>query len=307
MHEITLADNKVSSIILGTMRIAEKSNIEVLELLNTALENRINFIDTADIYGGGKCEELLGEAFTADSSLREKFTLQSKCGIRKDGAFTWYDFSKVHILEAVNSSLQRLKTDYLDVLLLHRPDALMEPEEIAEAFDILEGEGKVRHFGVSNMNPAMIELLKKNIRQPLIVNQLQLSAAFTPAIDSGFHMNMEDNAAIVRSSSILEYCRLNDIVIQTWSPLQYGYLQGTFIDDDKYLALNSILDRIAREKGCTKAAVALAWIKRYPAAIQTVIGTTNPEHIREASGAMNINISKHEWYEIYLAAGKNMP
>lgn len=215
---------KASAIALGCMRIADKSVKEVAELINTALEEGINFFDHADIYGGGKSEEVFAEAIDMKPSIREKIIIQTKCGIRKG----YYDFSKEHILKSVDGSLKRLKTDYIDVLLLHRPDTLMEPEEVAEAFSILHSSGKVRNFGVSNFNPMQIELLSKYLNQKLIINQLQFSIMHTGMIDSGFNVNMKVDQSIDRDGSVLEYCRLKNITIQAWSPFQYGFFEGTF-------------------------------------------------------------------------------
>ncbi len=299
---------KVSELIIGLMRIGEMSVKEVTELIQTGLEEGINFLDLADIYAGGKSEELVGKTFAENPGLREKVFLQSKCGIRIDSDFTYFDFSKEYILEAVDKILTRLQTDHLDSLLLHRPDALMEPEEIAEAFDILYKVGKVRNFGVSNMTPMMMELLKKEVKYPICANQIQLSCAVTQVFDAGFHMNMQCNAGIMRDGGgILEYCRMNKIPIQAWSSLQYGYFQGVFLGSEKYPELNAVLERIAKEKGVTSMAIALAWILRYPGATQAVVGTTKPARIHEAAKAGEIQMTKKEWYEIYLAAGNDLP
>ena len=303
--------DKVSQVIIGLMRIgvpdATLSVKEVAALVETGLEEGINFLDIADCYHFGKSEEILGGAFAENPGLRDKVFLQSKCGIVKDPDFVWFDFSKKHILEAVDASLKRLQTDRLDCLLLHRPDALMEPEEIAEAFTILHENGKVRNFGVSNQNPAMLELLKKYVTFPIETNQLQLSCAFTPAIDAGFHVNMQDDAAVMREGGVFEYCRLHDIVIQAWSSLQYGYFGGVFLGSDKYPKLNAVLERIAKEQDVTPTAVALAWILRYPGRMQAVIGTTKPARVREAARACDVTLTKKQWYEIYLSAGNRLP
>ena len=307
MKTVEIGGRQVSEIVLGTMRIAQMSGDEVAALLGVGLDCGIDFIDTADIYGNGRCEELLGAAFTQNKGLREKVFLQSKCGIRLGADFNWFDFSEEYILGAVDTSLQRLQTDHLDTLLLHRPDALMEPDEIAKAFTKLEKSGKVLQFGVSNMNPGMIELLKKEVRQPIVVDQLQFSCAFTPALNAGFHVNMEDDAAIMRDGGIFEYCRLHGLVIQAWSSLQYGYFAGSFIGNSSFQKLNAVLERIAQERNATPAAVALAWILRYPGAVQAVIGTTSTKHMEEAAAASEIELTRHEWYEIYLSAGNALP
>ncbi|VJJ91650.1 aldo/keto reductase family oxidoreductase [Streptococcus pneumoniae] len=308
MRYITLGqdDKELSEIVLGMMRIKDKSVKEVEELVETALSVGINAFDLADIYGRGRCEELLGLVLKNRPDLREKMWIQSKCGIRIE-EFTYFDFSKDYIIKSVDGILQRLKIDHLDSLLLHRPDALMESDQVAEAFDLLYKQGKVRNFGVSNQNPMMMEFLKKDVKQPLAVNQLQLSAAFTPGFESGFHVNMEDSQAAMRDGSIFEYCKLHDVVIQAWSVLQFGYFRGNFVGNEKFQALNQVLDRLAIKYGVTPSTIAISWILRYPAKMQAVVGTTNPKHLREVSQAANFSLTRKEWYEIYLAAGNNLP
>ncbi|MGK8609577.1 aldo/keto reductase [Streptococcus pneumoniae] len=308
MRYITLGqdDKELSEIVLGMMRIKDKSVKEVEELVETALSVGINAFDLADIYGRGRCEELLGLVLKNRPDLREKMWIQSKCGIRIE-EFTYFDFSKDYIIKSVDGILQRLKIDHSDSLLLHRPDALMESDQVAEAFDLLYKQGKVRDFGVSNQNPMMMELLKKDVKQPLAVNQLQLSAAFTPGFESAFHVNMEDSQAAMRDGSIFEYCKLHDVVIQAWSVLQFGYFKGNFVGNEKFQALNQVLDRLAIKYGVTSSTIAISWILRYPAKMQAVVGTTNPKHLREVSRAANFSLTRKEWYEIYLAAGNNLP
>ncbi|HGL1303090.1 TPA: aldo/keto reductase family oxidoreductase [Streptococcus pneumoniae] len=308
MRYITLGqdDKELSEIVLGMMRIKDKSVKEVEELVETALSVGINAFDLADIYGRGRCEELLGLVLKNRPDLREKMWIQSTCGIRIE-EFTYFDFSKDYIIKSVDGILQRLKIDHLDSLLLHRPDALMESDQVAEAFNLLYKQGKVRDFGVSNQNPMMMELLKKDVKQPLAVNQLQLSAAFTPGFESAFHVNMEDSQAAMRDGSIFEYCQLHDVVIQAWSVLQFGYFKGNFVGNEKFQALNQVLDRLAIKYGVTSSTIAISWILRYPAKMQAVVGTTNPKHLREVSQAANFSLTRKEWYEIYLAAGNNLP
>ena len=308
MRYITLGqdDKELSEIVLGMMRIKDKSVKEVEELVETALSVGINAFDLADIYGRGRCEELLGLVLKNRPDLREEMWIQSKCGIRIE-EFTYFDFSKDYIIKSVDGILQRLKIDHLDSLLLHRPDALMESDQVAEAFDLLYKQGKVRDFGVSNQNPMMMELLKKDVKQPLAVNQLQLSAAFTPGFESGFHVNMEDSQAAMRDGSIFEYCQLHDVVIQAWSVLQFGYFKGNFVGNEKFQQLNQVLNRLALKYSVNPSAIAIAWVLRYPAKMQAVVGTTNPKHLREVSQAANFSLTRKEWYEIYLAAGNNLP
>lgn len=297
---------EISEVILGLMRISEMTVDQVEELIESALAVGINAFDIADCYGHGECERILGEVLKRRPDLREKMWIQSKCGIRMED-FTYFDFSKEHILESVDGILERLGVDYIDSLLLHRPDALMEPEEIAEAFDILKAQGKVIDFGVSNQNPMMMELIKKDVKQPLVANQLQLSAAFTPSFDAGFHVNMKQDAGIVRDSSIFEYCRLNDVVIQAWSVLQFDYFGGVFLGSEKYPELNRVLERLAEKYQVTPSAIAIAWVLRYPAQMQAVIGTTKSERVAQAAKAADIVLTRKEWYEIYLAAGNDLP
>lgn len=297
---------ELSEIVLGMMRISDKSVKEVEELVETALSVGINAFDLADIYGRGRCEELLGQVLNNRPDLREKMWIQSKCGIRIE-EFTYFDFSKDYILESVDGILKRLQVDYLDSLLLHRPDALMEADQVAEAFEILHNSGKVRDFGVSNQNPMMMELLRKEVKQPLMINQLQLSATFTPSFDAGFHVNMEGDKAAVRDGSVFEYCKLNDMVIQAWSVLQFGYFKGNFVGNEQFQALNQVLNRLAQKYGVSPSAIAIAWVLRYPARMQAVVGTTNPKHLLEASKASNLTLTRKEWYEIYLAAGNDLP
>ena len=297
---------EVSEVVLGLMRISEMTVDQVEDLIESALEVGINAFDIADCYGHGKCEQILGEVLKRRPDLREKMWIQSKCGIRME-EFTYFDFSKEHILEAVDGILERLNVDYIDSLLLHRPDALMEPAEIAEAFDLLKSQGKVIDFGVSNQNPMMMALIQKDVNQPLVANQLQLSAAFTPSFDAGFHVNMKQEAGIVRDSSIFEYCRLHDVVIQAWSVLQFDYFGGVFLGSEKYPELNHVLNRLAEKYHVSPSAVAIAWVLRYPAKMQAVIGTTKKARVAEAAKAAESQLTRKEWYEIYLAAGNDLP
>lgn len=297
---------EVSEVVLGLMRISEMTVDQVEDLIESTLAVGINAFDIADCYGHGKCEQILGEVLKRRPDLREKMWIQSKCGIRME-EFTYFDFSKEHILEAVDGILERLNVDYIDSLLLHRPDALMEPAEIAEAFDLLKSQGKVIDFGVSNQNPMMMALIQKDVNQPLVANQLQLSAAFTPSFDAGFHVNMKQEAGIVRDSSIFEYCRLHDVVIQAWSVLQFDYFGGVFLGSEKYPELNHVLNRLAEKYHVSPSAVAIAWVLRYPANMQAVIGTTKKARVAEAAKAAEIQLTRKEWYEIYLAAGNDLP
>ena len=294
---------KGSEISLGMMRISGMSLSEIDSLVKTAMDSGIDFFDHADIYGGGKCEEMFADAIGMNNTIREKMIIQTKCGIRK-GQF---DFSKEHILNAVDGSLKRLKTDYIDVLLLHRPDTLVEPEEVAEAFDTLEKAGKVKYFGVSNQKPLLIELLKKYVKQDIIINQLQLSVTNTGMIDNGLNLNMKNNASVNRDSDVLEYCRLHDITIQPWSPFQYGFFEGAFLGNDKFAELNKTIDKYTKKYNITNSAIAIAWLLRHPAKMQPIIGTTNETRVKEICKASDITLTREEWYEIYLSAGNILP
>ncbi len=305
MNKIKIArcDLDASEISLGCMRISSLSNQDIATLIHTALDEGINFFDHADVYGGGKSEEKFAEALDMTPRLRDTMILQTKVGIRK-GSF---DFSKEHILEAVEGSLKRLRTDHLDVLLLHRPDALVEPEEVAEAFTILQDSGKVMYFGVSNQNPMQIELLTKFVKQPIIINQLQLSITNTGMIDAGINVNMKIDASIDRDGSILDYCRLKEITIQPWSPFQYGFFEGVFLDHDKFPELNAQINAVAASRGVTNTAIAIAWLLRHPARMQPILGTTNPTRVKDACKASDVKLTRQEWYDIYLAAGNTLP
>lgn len=305
MKTIKLSDSNItaSNIVMGCMRISQLSNKDAERLINTALDEGINFFDHADIYGKGESETRFSEAIQMNEAIREKMIIQSKCGICSG----FYDSSKEHILASVDNILKRLKTSYLDVLLLHRPDALIEPEEVAIAFDQLASDGKVKYFGVSNYNPMQIELLQKYVSQKLIVNQLQLSVVHTPMIDSGMAVNMHIDQAISRENSILDYCRIHNMTIQAWSPFQKGFIEGPFFEDKKYAEVIEVIDRIAAKYGVTRTAVAVGWITRHPANIQVILGTTKPERITEGCKGSEIPLTREEWYEIYKAAGNMVP
>ncbi|GMA52554.1 aldo/keto reductase [Alicyclobacillus contaminans] len=294
---------EVPVVAVGCMRIHTLDKPAAERFVRTALEQGANFFDHADIYGGGSCEEIFAEAIHMNDDVREQVILQSKCGIRKG----MFDFSKEHILTSVDGILKRLKTDYLDVLLLHRPDALVEPEEVAEAFDLLESTGKVRYFGVSNQNPMQIQLLKKFVKQPIVANQLQLSITNATMISNGMNVNMENDAAINRDGSVLDFCRLHDITIQPWSPFQYGFFEGVFLGNDKFPELNRKINEIAAKYEVSNTTIAIAWLLRHPANMQPVIGTMNTERLKDCCKASEIRLTREEWYEIYRAAGNVLP
>lgn len=296
-----------SEISLGMMRISNMALKDIDALVKTALDNGINFFDHADIYSGGKCEEMFADAIGINPSIREKFIIQTKCGIRKG----FFDFSKEHILNSADASLKRLKTDYIDVLLLHRPDTLMEPEEVAEAFAALKKSGKVKFFGVSNQKPYQIELLQKYLNSvdiEIIINQLQFSAAHTGMIDSGINVNMTSPGSVNHDGDILEYCRFREITIQPWSPFQYGFFEGSFLGNfEKFPKLNEVIDIYAKQYNVTNSAMAIAWILRHPAKMQPIVGSTNKTRVSEICKASDINLTKKEWYDIYLSAGNILP
>lgn len=301
-----------SNLVMGCMRLKGKTIKEAEPIIQTALEEGINFFDHADVYGSdnakGECEEIFSKAIhLSDASIREKIFVQSKCGIVK-GSTDSYDFSKEHILKATDGILSRLHTDYLDFLVLHRPDTLMEPEEVAEAFDKLYKDGKVRHFGVSNQNPMQVELLQKYVPYKLEVNQLQLSVVQCPMIDTGLAANMDIPQSFDRSGFVLEYSRLHDMTIQAWSPFQQGFFDGPFLGDtEHYAKLNEVIDRIAAKYEVTNTAIAVAWLTRHPANMQVILGTMNPQRMKDACKGSDIPLTRQEWYEIYQASGKLLP
>ncbi len=305
MKKIALGKSnlQVPNIAIGCMRINGIEFQKAEEFVQRSLELGANFFDHADIYGAGECESIFSKAVHMTPQIRETMILQSKCGIRKG----MFDFSKEHILNSVDNILKRLNTEYLDVLLLHRPDALVEPEEVAEAFDQLEQSGKVRHFGVSNQKPMQIKLLQKYVKQPLVANQLQLSITNANMISNGLEVNMLTDSAIDRDGSILDFCRLNDITIQPWSPFQYGFFEGVFLDNDKFPELNRVINEIADLYSVTNTTIATAWLLRHPANMQPVIGTMNIDRLEDVCKASELYLSREEWYKIYLAAGYILP
>ncbi|WP_125705744.1 aldo/keto reductase [Lacticaseibacillus daqingensis] len=305
MKKINLGPSglQVSAVALGVMRITKLDLAQATALLDTAYTSGINFFDNADIYAGGEAETLFGAALKNASFKREDVLVQSKVGIVPGKR---YDFSKAHIIESVDGSLKRLGLDYLDVLLLHRPDALLEPDQVADAFNALQNAGKVRNFGVSNVNPGQIELLKSAVSQPLVANQLQLSLMHTGMIDAGIHVNMTDDRSFDHDGGILEYSRLHNMTVQAWSPYQYGFFEGVFIDNPKFPELNAALDKLAAQYHTNKSAIASAWLTRLPGT-QVIAGTTNAKRLADIAEAGNIRLEAQEWYDLYLAAGNDLP
>lgn len=304
MYNIKLgkSDLSVPTVAVGCMRIAEMEENNLNSFIDTALENGANYFDHADIYGRGKCEEVFGK--TIKRFNREDIIIQTKCGIVPGKMF---DFSCEHIIKSVEGSLKRLDTDYIDVLLLHRPDALVEPEEVARAFSELKSTGKVRHFGVSNQNPYQMMLLEKYLDMPICANQLQFGIMHSSMIQSDINVNMYNESAVNRDGGVLDFCRLNDITIQPWSPMQYGFFEGCFLDNDKFPELNNVIEKIADRYSVSKTTIAIAWILRHPAKMQPVTGTTNIKRLTDSLKATQINLTREEWYKIYKAAGNILP
>ncbi len=311
MKRFTLPGTEIvaPNVVLGLMRIAEKSDEGIRELVRAGRDAGIDFIDHADIYGRElhECERRFAEAMRLSPSERAEYTIQTKTGIVRNGPY--FDFSYEHIIESVNGSLAALDTDYIDILLLHRPDALVEPEEVARAFDELEAAGKVRAFGVSNHTPRQIDLLKKFVRQPIVANQLQLSITHAPIVTQGVAANMvaEGQSLTLDGGGIVDYCRLNDITVQAWSPFQAGFFTGVFLGSPEYSELNAVIDRLAAAYGVPAIAIATAWITRHPANMQVVLGTTNPERVTGAAKGSDIPLTRAEWYELFRAAGHIVP
>ena len=306
MINVVNGPQNASAIILGCMRMPALSVEQAAAMIRTAAEEGVNFFDHATCYGSGEAETRFGDAFPLTGLKREDVYIQSKCGLYFDRKeFSW---SKADILDSADGILRRLKTDYLDALLLHRPDLLFDPEEVAEAFDELHRAGKVRHFGVSNVTPGQLELLKKYVKQPLVFNQLQFSLEQSQLIDNGLYLNnLTTERSVVRDNGVLDYCRLHDITIQAWSPLQFGMFKGCFVDHPDFPELNKALGEIGEKYGVSKTAVAIAWILRHPAKMQAIAGTMNPDHLRDICAAAGVTLTHQEWYQLYLASGKFLP
>ncbi len=313
-YTIPNTDLKITRIAYGCMPLGgswdssqpihAETRKKALAAIQAALDGGINFFDHADIYCSGKSEEVFSNLWQVSPGIRSRIFVQSKCGIRRNQ----FDFSYTHIIEAVEGSLIRLKTDYLDVLLLHRPDALVEPEEVARAFDELHTAGKVRYFGISNHTAAQIELLKKNVLQPLLFNQVEFNLIHTHFLDEGIHFNQDQPDHPLRNEGTIEYCRLHDITLQAWSPLAWGKLTGrpgvTLSESEQKTA--ALLNEMAQAKGVSREAILVAWILRHPAHIQPIIGTTNPERIQASCQADSVELTRSEWYQLFIA-GRGAP
>ena len=297
------------NVVLGLMRIADKSDDEIRTLVSTARDAGIDFFDHADVYGTRmhECEERFANAMRMSPAERADITIQTKAGIVREGPY--FDFSYERIMSSVEGSLLALQTDYIDILLLHRPDALVEPDEVARAFDELEAAGKVRAFGVSNHTPRQIDLLKTAVTQPLIANQLQLSITHAPIVAQGVAANMHglDQSVTLDGGGILDYCRINHITVQAWSPFQAGFFTGVFLGSPEYVELNAVIDRLAAHYDAPPIAIATAWITRHPAQMQVVLGTTTPQRVADAALGSDIALTRPEWYELFRAAGYRVP
>ena len=301
-------DIEVPNVVLGLMRIQDKTDDEVRTLVRTARDAGITFLDHADVYGDDLhgCERRWAEATALSPAERDEWVVQSKAGIVRDGPY--FDFSYDHLVESVHGSLEALRTDRLDVLLLHRPDALVEPEEVARAFSDLHAAGKVRAFGVSNHTPGQIELLRRYVDQPIVANQLQLSITHAPLVAQGVAANMAAlDQSVVRDVGTLDYCRLHDITVQAWSPFQAGFFTGVFLGSPEYPELNAVIDRLAAAYDVPPIAIATAWITRHPARMQVVLGTTSPERVAGAALGSDVPLTRAEWYELFRAAGYTVP
>lgn len=310
MKTVPFASATAPALIAGMMRIKDKDEAHIRDLYRTVREAGIDFFDHADIYGGSMhfCEGRFADALQLSSSERAEITLQTKCGIVPGENGTMFDFSYEHIMRQVEGSLRALRTDYIDVLLLHRPDILVAPDEVARAFDELEAAGKVRSFGVSNHTPRQIDLLRTAVRQPIVANQLQLSLPHAPMLAQPVTMNMAGtDQSIDRDGGIVDYCRINDITIQAWSPFQAGFGLGVFLGDPAFAELNAVIDRLAATHGVTPTGIVIAWISRHPAGMQTVLGTTTPQRVRDAAAGADLQLSRAEWYELFRAAGYQVP
>ena len=296
-----------SAIILGCMRMPALSIDQAEKMIQTAVELGVNFFDNATCYGeDGEAEKRFGDAFKQSGLKREDVIIQSKCGLRFER--NEFDWTKENILTSVDESLSRMKLEYLDALLLHRPDLIFEPEQVAEAFDILAKNGKVRYFGVSNVPPMELELLKRYVKQPLVFNQVQFSLEQSQLIDQPLYMNnLTTERSVDRDNGTIDYCRLNDITIQAWSPLQHGFFKGCFVDSPEFPELNKVLAELGDKYGVSKTAIAIAWILRHPAKMQAIAGTMNPVHLKEICDATKVKLTHNEWYKLYLASGKKLP
>lgn len=306
---------QASSVALGIMRMNALTPSAAANSLTAAVDAGINFIDSADIYGQGESEKVFGQALKQSGLRRDQLFIQSKGGIvvdpaRSHGSLVFgkrYDFSKAHLIAAVDGELSRMGIDYLDSFLLHRPDPLMEPEAVAEAFDALQQAGKVRHFGVSNFDPQQFEFLQENLRQPLLINQVQFSVMHTGMVDAGMHVNMADARSVNHDGGLLAFSRRKHVTLQAWSPFQYGMFAGVYIDNAKFPKLNAKLAELAEKYHVSKNGIAVAWILRLPVPFQVILGTMTPQHIQDSAAGADVALTRQEWYDVYFAAGNDLP
>jgi predicted oxidoreductase len=309
MKTVPIGDVQAPNVVLGLMRIADKTDEDIRALIRTARDAGIDFFDHAAVYGPEMhgCESRFAEAMQLSPAERAEISIQTKAGIVPTGPY--FDFSYEHLIASAEESLRALRSDYIDVFLLHRPDALVEPEEVARAFDELVTSGKVKAFGVSNHTPRQIDLLKTAVRQPLVANQLQLSITHAPIIAHGVASNMAglDQSVTLDGGGILDYCRINRITVQAWSPFQAGFFTGVFLGSPEYPELNGVIERLAKQYDVPPIAIATGWITRHPANMQVVLGTTNPERVAAAAAGSDIPLTRAEWYELFRAAGNQVP
>jgi predicted oxidoreductase len=312
-----------SRVVFGCMGIGGDWNQEPLTkndyitaeaAVEAALSIGITMFDHADIYKMGKSESVFGQILKNRPDLRDQIVLQSKCGIRMaDGVFpARYDFSKNHIVTAVDGILARLGVEHIDVLLLHRPDPLMEPDEVAEAFNVLRSSGKVRHLGVSNMTAAQIRFLQRSIPEPLVVNQLEMSLARTDWLDQGILVNQKEGAKVNFADGLMEHCQMENLQIQAWGPLAQGVYSGRSLDGatDAVKQTAALVQQMANDKETTPEAIVLGWLMKHPAYIQPVIGTSSAERVLACKDAVRQSqlMSREEWYGLYESSrGHRVP
>lgn len=283
------------------------------EAVEAALSIGINFFDHADIYTRGKAEKIFGQLFKDRPGLREEIIIQSKCGIKliePGDTSNSFDLSGEHILKSVDGTLSRLGTEYIDILLLHRPDPLMDPEEVAGALRKLKTAGKVRHFGVSNMSAAQIKLLEHYCDEPFVVNQLHMSLAKISWLDAMVSVNREPWKDITFPEGTLEYCRTQNIQLQAWGPLAQGLFSGRPLTGQPESVVNTaaMVQSLAEQKNTTPEGIVLSWLITHPAAIQPVIGTVNPQRIAACAGADKLELTRKEWYDLYVSSrGEKLP
>jgi predicted oxidoreductase len=312
-YSIPHTDLNVSRLALGCMKMGGHWNsdpftqAEVLggvSAMQAALEHGINFFDHADIYCMGKSEQVFGEALRQSPGLRQQIIVQSKCGIRfggqpESGSPPRFDFSYEHIVNSVEGSLRRLGAERLDVLLLHRPDPLVEPEEVGRAFSELHQSGKVRYFGVSNHTAAQIALLQKYLDQPILFNQVEFNLLHSYLISDGILADMAENtyAGVLGT---LDYCRLHEITVQAWAPVAQGRIFNLRAEaDERTRQTAALIGKLAEAKGVSREAIALAWILRHPAKIQPIIGTTDPKRIAASCQADQVELNREEWWALF--------